>query len=482
MKPKTSFAQRIFLILCGVFFFLFSLEIGLRLSGLVIVSVWEKRNEVSLRKHGAYRIMCLGESTTAGKAEAYPAMLEETLSRLVPGISFSVINCGIPSVNSSYILSHLKSSLDKYNPDMVIAMMGVNDGEDYVFSETKQTSAVKLFFRSFKVYRLMKLMMRHLTSKIGAKGFSGLNDSAARPTGWSIFIKNDFSCAGVGRRIGKPAPAIIQREYLRAKKDFERGQYDQAEQRYKRIIELNPDNDEAYLEYALFYQKQDKFPQVVALLQKAIDLAPHKGMAYVYLGWCYEQMHAYDKAQRMFRKAAEVEPRNPEAYIGLGYLCERQGLYAKAEPLFKKAVGLNPMYENRSYKFLIGLYRSTGDNARAEGYSRLIGKRNYYNSVTMGNYQKLKNIVVDERGKKLVCMSYPLESIDPLRRLFDGQPDVILVDNGHVFKDAVEKEGCNSYFIDMFAGSFGHCTKKGNNFLANNVAKAIVKVLEKAQP
>jgi Flp pilus assembly protein TadD len=478
--PKTTFIQRIVLMLCAIFFFLSVLEIGLRLAGLIMVSAWEKRNNDSLRKRGAYRILCLGESTTAGKAEAYPALLEAALSSLVPEKTFSVINCGIPSVNSTRLLSQLNKDLDKYDPDMVIAMMGINDGEDYVFFEAQNIPALKRFLSSFKVYRLMKLLGRHGMSKMREYGFSGLTVSGPAPGRWTVFIKNDLNYPEFGKFIGKPSAAVIQRECLRAKNDFERGRYDQAEQRYKKIIELAPDNDEAYVTYALFYNKQDKFPQAALLLQKAIALAPHKAKAYIFLGWCYEEMREYDQARLMFLKAAEVEPRNPEAYIGLGYVCERQGSYTEAEPLFKKALGLNHAYDHRCYKFLSGLYRQRGDKARAEEYSLLLEKPNRYNPLTIANYQKLKSIVVDARGKKLVCMSYPLESIGLLQKVFGGQPDVVLVDNGQIFKDAVAEHGYDHYFIDMFAGNFGHCTKKGNSLLANNVAEAIVKAMGQA--
>jgi tetratricopeptide (TPR) repeat protein len=248
------------------------------------------------------------------------------------------------------------------------------------------------------------------------------------------------------------------------------------------MIELAPDNEEAYIAYALFYNKQDKFPQAAALLEKAVTLAPSKATAYIFSGWCYEEMRDYENARRMFLKAAEVEPRNPEAYIGLGYVFERRGLYAEAEPLFKKALGLNPAYDHRCYKFLSGLYGNMGDKARAEEYSRAREKPSRYNPLTIANYRKLKSIVVDERAKALVCMSYPMESADLLRKIFAGQPEVVLVDNGQVFKDAAAKQGVDAYFIDMFAGSFGHCTKKGNSLLADNAASAIIKVLEKAKP
>jgi hypothetical protein len=56
-----------------------------------------------------------------------------------------------------------------------------------------------------------------------------------------------------------------------------------------------------------------------------------------------------------------------------------------------------------------------------------------------------------------------------------GGKEIIFVDNKKVFKDAVKKDGYNTYFVDMFGGDFGHCTVKGNRLLAENIANTILK-------
>ena len=100
----------------------------------------------------------------------------------------------------------------------------------------------------------------------------------------------------------------------------------------------------------------------------------------------------------------------------------------------------------------------------------------YYHPMTRENYRKIKNML-DDRGVQLVCVQYPVRSIDPLKNLFDDTSGIIFVDNEKSFKDAIEKEGYNVYFMDRFAGEFGHCTPKGNELLAGNIADEILKEL-----
>jgi hypothetical protein len=68
-----------------------------------------------------------------------------------------------------------------------------------------------------------------------------------------------------------------------------------------------------------------------------------------------------------------------------------------------------------------------------------------------------------------------MRSVLPLKKIFQIQEGIIFVDNEQIFKKAVKKSGYKEYFIDMFAGDFGHCTEKGNRLLAENIANVILK-------
>jgi len=94
--------------------------------------------------------------------------------------------------------------------------------------------------------------------------------------------------------------------------------------------------------------------------------------------------------------------------------------------------------------------------------------------VTIRNYKKIKEIL-DKKKIKLVCMQYPMRSIKPLKEIFEGEKNIIFVDNEWVFKRAVRKGCYKDYFRDMWAGDFGHCTDKGNKLLAENIANVIAR-------
>ena len=62
----------------GLLFTILLAEAALRAGGGISEFLQERRNSLSLGR-GGYRIMCLGESTTAGWDSAWPARLDRRL-------------------------------------------------------------------------------------------------------------------------------------------------------------------------------------------------------------------------------------------------------------------------------------------------------------------------------------------------------------------------------------------------------------------
>ncbi len=125
---------------------------------------------------------------------------------------------------------------------------------------------------------------------------------------------------------------------------------------------------------------------------------------------------------------------------------------------------------------LATLYQATGRGELADQYYRQASQNgpDWYGPLTCINYHKLKE-ALDQRGIKLVCVQYPVRSIESLRQVFSlgEQNEIIFVDNEEIFKAAIKSSSYHEYFVDIFCGDFGHCTPKGNKLLAENIAKAL---------
>ena len=72
------------------------------------------------------RILCVGDSFTYGvgapKGMSYPDMLQEKL-----GDSYTVVNRGWPGANSSMVAAYMPEWMEKYEPDLVLVLSGVNN-------------------------------------------------------------------------------------------------------------------------------------------------------------------------------------------------------------------------------------------------------------------------------------------------------------------------------------------------------------------
>jgi tetratricopeptide (TPR) repeat protein len=391
---------KITLIIFGLFLFLILLEAGLRLGGFIILSLQEYRNLRSIKHKGTYRILCLGESTTA---DQWPPHLEEVLNQRHAGVRFSVIDKGVRATQTPIILAHLESNLNTYHPDMVVAMIGLNDRAPYIPDKAVSTSKIALFLASFRTYKLSRLLWLHIITKV------------------------------------------------------------------KEEVRLDSGSGQ-------LYQAQGKFPQAEDSYKKAIELQPQNSDAYVGLGQLYEAQDKFSQAEDSYKKAIELKLRNNGAYVGLGRLYEAQGKFSQAEDSYKKAIESTPQ-NNWAYGALAVLYGKMGKPEQVKVYAEKAGRLRpvNFNPITVQNYCRLKDIL-DKKGIRLVCVQYPMLNIGSLKKIFENQEGaMIFVNNEQIFKDAVKKDGYDAYFEDAFAGDFGHCTVKGNRLLAANIANVILK-------
>jgi len=515
---KISLRQKIALIIFGLFLTLIILETGLRLGGFIILSLQERRNLLSIKQRGEYRIICLGESTTQGQ---YPSYLEAVLNQRNIGIKFSVIDKGIAGTNTGFIVSQLEANLDKYQPDLVVTMMGINDYEVHISYEAGSANQITLFFKSFRTYKLARLLWLHIITKAKEMGFY-------KPQKNNWFIKRfEHNLQETRLKAAYTKEDNLIQQETSFKKALElnpqndqaytglgwlyinQGKLIEAEQAFKKALELNPSSDQAFVGLGLLYLRQGKFIEAEQAFKKALELNPQNEWADVKLGWLYLSQVKHAEAEQAFKKALELNPRNDWADVGLGWLYNSQGKLIEAEQAFKKALELNPQ-NDLAYTGLGRIYNSQGKLIEAEqafkkalelnprndrvygslavvygemgnyilrreyeGKAKQI-REGFYNPIIINNYRRFKQIL-NRRKTGWICVQYPICSIEPLKKIFEGEEGIFFVDNEEIFKSAVLREGYKKYFRDIFAGDFGHCTEKGNRLLAENIADVILK-------
>ncbi|HKQ05456.1 MAG TPA: tetratricopeptide repeat protein [Blastocatellia bacterium] len=82
----------------------------------------------------------------------------------------------------------------------------------------------------------------------------------------------------------------MQNQIEEAKRLKEQGQLDEAIATLKRVIDLDLDNAEAYLELGLAYFEQQDYRQALKVLRVAAGLWPSSGLIHYHLGLAYHAL------------------------------------------------------------------------------------------------------------------------------------------------------------------------------------------------
>jgi len=273
-----------------------------------------------------------------------------------------VINKGLGGTHTAIIASQLEDNLNKYNPDMVIAMMGINDGVNTVAHEDVPAKGTTAFFKSFRIYKLVKFLRLHIINKVQRSGISKSREkkedisAKTNDLAQSTNIKEEKKIFEKTIEINPGNERVYIELGLRYRNQ---GKHGQAGEMFKKIIEINPGNERAYIELGWCCRNQGKYGQAGEMFKKAIEMNPENDWAYIGLGWSYRHQGKYDQAEEMFKKAIEINPGNGGRYTELRWSDKHQGKYDKTEEMSKKAIEINPR-NDEAYTELGWYYRDQG--------------------------------------------------------------------------------------------------------------------------
>lgn len=131
-----------------------AIELLLFVGGKIFLFYQEREYKKNLKNSENYRILCIGDSTTAiGGKGSWPSQLANLLNSNEK--KSVVINRGIILADSDKMLNELKKDVDRYQPNMVILMGGINDAKK-ARKEKNYLTKISDFFSNFRTYRLIE--------------------------------------------------------------------------------------------------------------------------------------------------------------------------------------------------------------------------------------------------------------------------------------------------------------------------------------
>ncbi len=158
------------------------LELGLRLTGYLMISArevpigQEDRESFLLTKNDTekIRVMAIGDSTTNGGTlplqETYPFMLYDLIQESEFKDMVTVANHGRCEYNSSMTLNQVRHELDDYDPQVILLLTGEADrfnplGLEEELEAVSPRVKLESFLLNFRVYKLLRGIVVNLTYK-----------------------------------------------------------------------------------------------------------------------------------------------------------------------------------------------------------------------------------------------------------------------------------------------------------------------------
>jgi len=515
--PLITFKQKILLVFWGIIATFILLEVFLRIGGFIFTLNQERYNRViQERNESEFRILCLGESTTAiGGRDSYPYQLEEILNEQNLGKKFEVINKGAVSKKTDFILKYLKKNLDEYSPDVVVLMLGINDilaARTHIW-----WGRLRDVLEHSRSYKLVEYAIMHLFHKLNLV-------SPDEPVGESplmgqqkISPEDDLAGNAPGN-ITLEDPQVMEKLWQKSQLAFQsaqqqlqgqgsleaknrleklklrqtllstyigryyriRKQYEEAKQYLEVSLKLDKDNYSAYIELVRCYREEGECQKAIDLTYQALELKPEKrGLALAELARCYDKLGMTKETRQAYLDILEEGTEFFWLYHEMGNWFKDHAFYEDAQSAYLRALG-GDSRDGYLFEKLAFVYEKLNQLEKSliyqKKYRQWQEKMQTYPPFTVRNYQDIVDII-SSRGIKVICVQYPRRSIEPLKHMLGSSRQVIFVENKENFSKALAGSEYTRYFSDSFAGDFGHCTREGNHLIAQNLAEAIIREL-----
>ena len=134
-------------------------------------------------------------------------------------------------------------------------------------------------------------------------------------------------------------------EAMRMARVFQkRGQLEDAEKVYLRMLEVAPDHPDIVHYYGVLLHQLGRSDEAIKVIERSVAIESDHAEWYNNLGIILRARDRYEEAAAAYARAIELDPTHANAYNNLGVLLRFSGRPADAEAAYRKAIELNPAY------------------------------------------------------------------------------------------------------------------------------------------
>lgn len=457
--------KRIGLIFLGFLVALLLLETGLRIAGHIYRYEQVQTSEagIHIEDENQYRILCIGESTTAesdfgGKTDAWPARLERILNhRTSEPRQYKVINEGVMGTVTAFVVARIRDQIKAYRPHLVVTMMGINDAFSSMKYTEETSSWVKMRFAELRVTKFFRVFFN-----AASHGFA---KEEQPPPPQRPFVNEPGMVKSLNQKVADGdtagAQAIVDK-----------------------LLEKYPTKEKAI--YAIFTRmlcksttmeqpvhqafRMNVFNKMLALDVPRSDISGRIHAALTFQYFRNGQWNQYFEASRNAIRYLENE--NEKEYYISNYI-HYSTLQKRTDPYVRK---LEKKY--RVSKVKGARYAATRHHYKM--FYRILKKNNIKYAAMQyptRDIRLLRYFLSDEFDPSIdndAGMFFSQKADSKYDTVLRDDPDIVFIGHEAPFSLGLSSHPYDYYFKDRFGGTFGHTTAHGHELIAQTAADALL--------
>ena len=163
----------------------------------------------------------------------------------------------------------------------------------------------------------------------------------------------------------------------RAKEEFDRQDYLQAENTFKEALKMAPDDYFALSNLGVVEFQLGKMKEAEETLLKAVDHSSDSSFALTTLGIVHYRQERMGDAEKILRKAVSINPQDFTAHNYLGIVLAASGKGKAGESEIMKAIEINPQYADAHFNLAV-IY------ATSKPAAKMMAKKHYAKAIELG--------------------------------------------------------------------------------------------------
>jgi|TARA_B100001079_G_scaffold267754_1_gene276994 tetratricopeptide (TPR) repeat protein len=137
---------------------------------------------------------------------------------------------------------------------------------------------------------------------------------------------------------------LASKKYNEANQLVRRGDYEEAKEMYKSVLELSPNYYQGYFQLGFVATKQGDFSEAIRYYIKTVELQPYFSKGWFALALAYQKIDEIALALDALSSATDVDPTYAKAYAQKGNIYLSEGDFDGAEQEYNNSIQADPSY------------------------------------------------------------------------------------------------------------------------------------------